>query len=672
MESHDKTGRSATAGLALGALGVVFGDIGTSPLYALKQTFFQQVYPLDRSSQNVLGALSLFFWSIALVVTVKYIFTVMRADNNGEGGIFALLGLLRKNGNTARPKKNARWSWKHTVLPTMIVVGAALLYADGAITPAISVLSAYEGLEVASDSFKSSVIPMTMMTLFVLFVIQKRGTEKIGKLFGPIMVVWFVSIGVLGAVQIYQHPEVMQSINPMYAVRFIIYHGWSSLVILGAVVLCITGGEALYADMGHFGARAIRLAWFSICYPALLLNYFGQGAKLLSGEEIPHDNLFYALVPDALVIPMVALATAATIIASQALISGAFSLTQQAIALGLFPRLRIVHTSERQEGQIYVPFVNWVLFVGCIMLVKSFEKSDALGAAYGIAVTGTMGITTLAFGQVAIDNLHWPRKFVVPLCAALVSIDVVFFVSNALKFFHGGNIPVVVALCIFTVMATWQWGRRLIAEAYESVDEQKTLEDLLRSRDDAQLLNRAMVFLTSRKVTEFSDLLPPVFMTFWNSNGAIPKRLMFLTVVQERTPYVQGKRHELHKLDAFVVSLVVRYGYMERPNLRELLSELVSNGELKTQGDRWEFVAGTERILPADELLVRVLTALFRFILKVAEPAHVYFGLHDDAGVFHMNIPVTFGKEPKVHEVVKDAPLVAAYTTASGGEGRGA
>jgi KUP system potassium uptake protein len=382
-----KTGLLA---LSVSALGVVYGDIGTSPLYTMKETFFGS-HSLARNPENILGVLSLVFWTLFLVVGVKYVLLVMRADLHGEGGIFALLGIIRGQQQERAKPKRLLWA-----ITTAVMMGAALLYGEGIITPAISVLSAYEGLAVVTTTFQPAIVPLTVLTLLVLFLFQRRGTGQVGRAFGPIMLVWFVTIGLAGLVWITIHPSVLLAVNPIYAVNFVAAHGIQVVFILGAVVLAITGVEALFADMGHFGRRAIQLSWYSFVFPCLLLNYFGQGARLLDSTPIPNNNVFFALFPqeDLLIYLAVILATMATVIASQALISGAFSLTRQGIALGLFPRVQILFTSAEIEGQIYIPVVNWLLMAGCMILVVGFGTSSALAAAYGIAVTGAMAITS--------------------------------------------------------------------------------------------------------------------------------------------------------------------------------------------------------------------------------------------------------------------------------------
>ena len=502
MDVHSSKGWRNLAGRMLGSIGVVYGDIGTSVLYALHESFFGH-FRLNPTEDEVLSVLSFFFWSLLVIVGFKYVLLVMRADNRGEGGIFSLLALI----NGVRARLGPR---KISLIWGLIIFGAALLLADGLITPAISVLSSVSGLEVLAPSLKSSVVPITVVILILLFAVQPFGTHRIGQVFGPIMLLWFVAIILVALPHIAAHPRILMAVNPYYGVMFVVRHGWQTLLTLGAVVLCITGGEALYADMGHFGRKPIALSWWFIVLPALLINYFGQGALLLTPGVNPGDNLFYSLVPPVMLIPMIVLATVATIIASQALISGSFSLIQQAIALGAFPRERIVHTNAEIEGQIYLPAVNWTLMVGCILLVVSFKTSGALAAAYGIAVTGTMGITTIAFYLVARHVWHWPLKKAGIICAVFLSIDLTFFGANLLKFFSGGYVPILVALELFAIMHSWYWGRGFIARCYQ-FSQFSTVRNLLDTKNNPEttLLDRSLVVLASRPVSTHSDTIPP-------------------------------------------------------------------------------------------------------------------------------------------------------------------
>ncbi len=430
------TSKSALATLALGALGVVYGDIGTSPLYTIKECF-HGIHAVEPNQSNILGVLSLVAWSLTIVVSLKYITFMMRADNRGEGGIFALLALVL-------PVVAAKSKHLRGVVVFSALLGAALLYGDGFITPAITVLSAVEGLEVATSAAQPFVVPLTCLILFLLFLVQRLGTAGIGRVFGPIMMVWFFTIAALGINQIIENPHVLLALNPVYAYHFFAANHLHGLVVLGSVVLCITGGEALYADMGHFGRSPIRLSWFVLVFPSLLLNYFGQGALLLHSPELA-PNPFYGVVPRFMLYPMVGLSTVASVIASQSMISGAFSLTRQAVQLGYCPRVTIVHTSRTTEGQIYVPEVNWIMMVVCIGLVLVFRASSGLAGAYGVAVTANMGITSVVYFFVATRTWGWSLRRTVPLVGLFLVFDCTYFGSNLLKFFDGGWFPLAVA-----------------------------------------------------------------------------------------------------------------------------------------------------------------------------------------------------------------------------------
>src|SRR5665647_2447357 len=438
--------------LMLGAIGVVYGDIGTSPLYAIQATF-SGTHPLPVIEANILGVLSVMFWTIMLLVSFKYVAIILRADNNGEGGSLALLALVSEL-TTQYPKIK----WFVTALG---VFAAALFFGDGMITPAISVLSAVEGLDLVSHQFKSYILPVTIIVLTGLFFIQKRGTKTVGMAFGPIMVFWFACLAVFGIISIAQSPDVLLALNPIYALRFLTADPRIAFLALGAIVLAITGGEALYADMGHFGKYPIRFAWFSFVLPALVLNYFGQGALLLHNPQAI-ANPFYLLAPAWALIPMVLLATAATVIASQAVISGAFSIANQSVQMGYLPRMEIRQTSDKAQGQIYVPFTNWTLYLAVVFLVLAFQSSGSLAAAYGIAVTGTMTITTMLIAFVIVLFWRWPLAIAIPVIAVLLTVDLTYFAANALKIPQGGWFPIGIALLSFTVLTTWKKGRQLL------------------------------------------------------------------------------------------------------------------------------------------------------------------------------------------------------------------
>jgi len=632
-------------GLIVGALGVVYGDIGTSPLYAVSEAFFGH-YELAHTRENILGVMSLVFWSLTLVVTLKYVLLILRADNNGEGGIFALLGLLlkkeRQQGGGA-PRQTPGWT--RAALVSSIVIGAALLYGDGIITPAISVLSAVEGLSIVTPAAESVQIPITLVILVGLFAVQRHGTNRIGWIFGPIMVVWFLAIAALGAVKVVEHPGVLAGLSPHHAVNLARTHGWSVLFILGAVVLCVTGVEALYADLGHFGRGAIRASWSFFVFPCLLLNYLGQGAHLLSGAPIPRDHLFYAIVPAPLLLPMVILATVATIIASQALISGVFSLTQQAIALGLFPRLKIVHTNPDVRGQIYVPFVNAMLLAGCLWLVLAFKTSGALAAAYGIAVTGTMSITTVAFALVARSVFGWRLRSLLPLVILILAVDLSYFGANLLKFAAGGYVPVLLAIVVFLVMDTWRWGREWIGRAYREHldDERMTVETLVEHKPrylDAHA-SVSLVVMASRPMVEVTDTVPPVLSIHYRNWKRLPKHIIFLSIQQLGQPFVEPEaRYQARVFTAdehgTVVGVQACYGYMQQPNVRQALLDLKKSKLVKIPQDpaRWLVLLGAERFVsPGKNFLEDLRLGFFARLNRLAKPVTDYFGLERDSAV---------------------------------------
>jgi KUP system potassium uptake protein len=618
--------------LLVGALGVVFGDIGTSPLYALKETFFG-LHPLERSSENVLGVLSLIFWTLMIVVTIKYILLIMRADNKDEGGIFALLALLRQG----KVKKIFGLS-----VTAVVLLGATLLYGDGVITPAISVLSAVEGFKILSPNLAQYIVPLTIIILIGLFYIQKRGTGKVGRLFGPVMIVWFIVLIALGLPSIIKYPQVIKAINPFYVYQFISLHAWSTFFVLSSVALCITGCEALYADMGHFNRRVITLAWASLVYPALIINYFGQGALLLSGREIVGDNTFYALAPQWFFLGIVVLATAATIIASQALIAGVYSLTSQAIALGLFPKIKIIHTNPDIEGQIYIPAVNTALAISCITLVLIFRASGGLAAAYGIAVTGTMVITTLVFYSLIRYLWKWPLWVVIPLFSFLLIIDSAFFFGTILKFWQGGFVPIIFAAVLFIIMSTWDWGRILSRAAHlhlPGISVGKLVE--LQAEHKDKLLNRSVVVMSSRPITIVSDRIPVAMDSFFSKWGLyIPKHIIFMNITFLNIPRVD-KLNCYRVVDfrpsvnagSSIVSVQAFYGYMQTPNIRHVLSDLKEKQSIKIPSDhkKWLILVAIDRFVSRPQnILRRMRIILLDTMLRYAKPITSYYGLSYD------------------------------------------
>ena len=550
--------------LTLGAIGVVYGDIGTSPLYSLRECFHGQ-HAVAATHDNVLGVLSLIFWSLTLIISVKYILFVMRADNNGEGGILALLALVAQ-GPDAKRKSRA-------MLIALGLFGAALLYGDGMITPAISVLSAVEGLEVVTHIFEPYIVPITLAILVVLFMIQSRGTTRVGMLFGPVMVVWFATIAILGFSWVIREPRVLAAFNPLHGAKFFFANGWHGFVVLGAVFLVMTGGEALYADMGHFGPKPIRLAWFSIVLPALFLNYLGQGAMILL-DPAKAASPFYFMAPRWGLLPLVVLATAAAIIASQALISGAFSLTRQAIQLGYSPRLEISYTSAHHQGQIYVPQVNWTLMFATLGLVVGFQSSSALAAAYGIAVSLTMLITTMLAYLVA--RGAWGVRRLVAGSTALFFflIECAFFGANLTKVAHGGWFPLVVGIIVYTVLSTWKKGRALLAQRMR-----ERLYPFDRFLQDIELYPPQRVAGTAIFMTSNLQGTPPTLLHNLQHNKVLHERVVLLTVTTSDIPHVSARdRATVEPLGHGFYRLTVRYGFMEEPDVPDALSEASVRG----------------------------------------------------------------------------------------------
>jgi KUP system potassium uptake protein len=601
-------------GLALGALGVVYGDIGTSPLYALKECF-NGPHGVPPTPDNVLGVLSLVFWAMTFVVTFKYLSFVMRAHNRGEGGILALMALVgRKTGG-----------WGSGPLLLLGLFGAALLYGDGVITPVISVLGAMEGISVAAPALEPLVVPITIGILLALFLVQSRGTAKIGSVFGPVVLVWFLTIGALGVTGIWRDPRVLAALSPHHAVAFAFRNGVHAFLVLGAVVLVITGGEALYADMGHFGRRPIRLAWLAVAMPSLLLNYFGQGAMLLHDPDAAR-NPFYLLAPEWALYPLIGIATAAAIVASQALISGAFSLTRQAVQLGYCPRVTIRHTSSTEIGQIYVPEVNWMLAAACIALALGFRTSSNVAAAYGIAVTGTMGITTVLFHRVMRDIWSWPRWKAWPLTLAFLAVDLSFFGANAVKIEHGGWFPLVVAGLVFTLLSTWKRGRSLIADMMRGagLPLDAFLPEVARSK--MQRVPGTAVFLTGNV-----GMATPVLLHHIKHNKVLHDRVVLVSLLTEEIPaFPEAERVQYRELGSGFHQVLARYGFMETPDVPALLQGLSERGQVPFRFAPMEttFYLGRETLLPnGPSPMARWRKRVFIVMARNAQTASAFFGL---------------------------------------------
>ena len=586
VEAHP-TGRRLGI-LSLTALGIVYGDIGTSPLYALQQCFISKEHPIAPTTENVYGILSLIIWLLGLVVSVKYILFIMRADNRGEGGILALLALILQQ------ERRSTDSRRRMVLVALGLFGAALLYGDGMITPAITVLGAIEGLNVATPAFESYIVPLSVVILFVLFMVQRFGTSRVGLAFGPIMAAWFVTIGLLGLVEIAREPRILLALNPWHGLQFFAQNGRVGFLVLGAVVLAVTGAEALYADMGHFGKRPIRVAWFGLVFPALLFNYFGQGALLLRDPSAV-TNPFYNLAPRALLFPLVVLAAAAAVIASQALISGAFSLTQQAVQLGYSPRVTILHTSRSEAGQIFIPEINKAVAAGCLILVITFRSSANLGAAYGIAVTGTMAITSLLFAVVARSRWNWSLAHVIPITIGFLAIDLSLLGANIIKVAFGGWVPIVIALVVFILMSTWKKGRLLLNTALHSgsLPIDLFLTDVARRKPPR--VQGTAVFMTSS-----NSGVPVVLLHHLKHNKVLHEQVILMSVVTEEIPEIEAiERVSVEKLEHGFYRITARYGFMETPNVPEILQRARESG-VKARPNDTTFYLGRERIIIAN------------------------------------------------------------------------
>ncbi len=602
--------------LAVAALGVVYGDIGTSPLYALKECF-EGPHSVRPTPENVLGVLSLVFWALTWVVSVKYLTFVLRADNRGEGGVLALTALVGRPPSTTRARG---------MLVLLGLFGAALLFGEGVITPAISVLGAVEGLAVAAPSLGHAVVPVTVAILLLLFAFQKRGTAAVGSVFGPIMLVWFLCIAAAGLQAVVADPSVLRAISPHHAARFMLEHRAHGLLVLGGVVLVVTGTEALYADMGHFGRRSIRVAWWTIAMPALVVNYFGQGALLLR-DPAAARNPFYLLVPEWARYPMTAVATVAAVVASQALISGAFSITQQAVQLGYFPRVTIRHTSRTTIGQIYIPEVNAALGCACIAVVLGFRSASGLAAAYGIAVTGTMTITTLLFHRVRREQWGWSGLAAWPLTAAFLLVDVSFFAANVVKVGQGGWFPLAGAAGVFAIMSTWNRGRGALAEILRDAGLPIELLMAEMRRHPIDRIPGTAVFMTSRP-----DAAPPVLLHYLKHIRVLHDHVLLVSVVTEEIPYV--KRHDratVTSLGEGFHQVVVRYGFMQMPDVPGVLAglkDLLPGASVDRDSMQTTYVLGRETLLPDGPAnLARWRKRLFIFLARNAQTASSFFRL---------------------------------------------
>jgi KUP system potassium uptake protein len=645
-EHHNKHHASIWI-LALTALGVVYGDIGTSPLYALKECFHGN-HAIQLSTGNVYGVLSLAFWSLTIVISIKYLVFVMRADNRGEGGMFALLALI--------PTEHATISKQtRSIVSMAALLGASLLYGDGIITPTISVLSAIEGLEVATSTAKNITVPITCVILFFLFHVQKYGTAKIGQIFGPIMMLWFITLATLGVIHIISYPAIFAAINPMYAINFFMENGFKGFVILGSVVLCITGGEALYADMGHFGRKPIQLSWFTFVFPALLLNYFGQGALLLS-NPLTVSNPFFSMVPKFLIFPMVILATAATVIASQALISGVFSITRQGIQLGFLPRLNIIHTSEEAEGQIYIPSINKLMMIACILIVIIFKQSSNLASAYGLAVTADMVLTSTVFFFVITRTWKWKLYKAIPLISFFLVFDLAYFGSNVIKFWDGGWFPFTVAMFVLNIMLIWRDGRAELGKQIKSM-RLKGVGTSYLSALSVQALPKITSNISETPINSEKDLpldvllgdllpnisrvsgtavfmsvsikgIPPVLLHHLKHNQVLHEQVVFLSIKSLDIPVVRKNKFKVNEIGNGFYQIVALYGFMEIPNVPDIIKKSEEFG-LKTAPESTTYYLGRETLVisPRRATMMNWRKLIFTFMSRNAQPATSYFSI---------------------------------------------
>jgi KUP system potassium uptake protein len=612
-------GKASLRALTIGALGIVFGDIGTSPLYTLQG--FTSAEGIEMSPDNVMGIISLIVWAVTLVVTIKYLTFVMRADNEGEGGILALLALIPEKLRTSKPGRVA-------FIATLVVIGAALLYGDGMITPAISVLSAMEGLAVATDKLKPAILPLTCAVLFGLFLLQRHGTGGIGRFFGPIMITWFTTIAVLGAIQVVKEPRVLEALSPHMGAKFLIRNKWAGFELLGVVALAVTGGEALYADMGHFGPKPIRISWLGLVMPSLVLAYLGQGSLLIAHGDVKAvvDNPFFALVPTGpITYALVALAAAATVIASQALISGAFSLTHQAVQLGFFPRVTVKHTSHETEGQIYIPEVNWFLAIAAIGLVLAFQESQKMGAAYGIAVCGTMSITSFVFYVVARRTWGWPMWKAGALLLFFLSFDAPLFGANILKFLDGGWVPVVIATAMFLIMIVWNVGRTVLNE-YVQEHSPPWDEFLGEHAGDAATRSPGVgVFMAYS-----GDGVPQLVAHHAEQLHTLPKTSIVLSARFDKVPVVSAadRIEEAVDLGRGFYRVRARFGYMQSPEVLDTLAQASKRLGIAIDPAKVTYFLGRETFLATKAGKLGPWTeSFFGFLKRNSKSASAYFAL---------------------------------------------
>ena len=626
MQSN-KPSTSKTLLLALSALGIVFGDIGTSPLYAVKEIVFH-LGSAGREPTNVFGFTSIVLWALIIIISLKYVVLVLRADNHGEGGVFALYALLQKVGDDGKILK---------IVSLFLLLGVGMLFGDGIITPAISVISAVEGLAVITTKFDPFIIPITVGILTSLFMIQGRGTHSIGRIFGPIIALWFLSISLLGLPHIIANPQIFLAFNPQFALNFLLNTDPHTIfLVLGSVMLVVTGGEALYADMGHFSRLPIRISWFSIAFPALLLNYLGQGAFLLGSEPIVNHNIFFSMAPSWAVGPLVLFATAATIIASQALITGAFSLAIQGIALGLFPMLRVKHTHAEHAGQIYVPVVNQALYFGSIFLVVLFKSSSNLASAYGLAVSSVMLITTIAVFFISRKSWNWPLTKALFVFVPLAFIDLVFFIASSFKFLQGGFIPLVIGLGILAIMLIWRWGKAFTRNSYSRI-ESITIKELIELKKRTKsALPRTFFIMTPYPPSDEKSSISVTGQVILDRYGLVPFNMVFIHVKIHEVPYMDQDRYQITNFYSSsakgnITGVVLNYGFIERPRVEAAIEELARKKLIPVHEDRklWTVHALKKRFFFFQGMtrFHEIIMHLYRKMYFESKSADEYYGL---------------------------------------------
>ena len=643
MSTETKTEKHSSSVLfmALAALGIVYGDIGTSPIYAIREMFFGQGIVATLTQLDILSRISVVVWTLTLVVSIKYIAFVLRADNEGSGGVFALYGLLH----------HAKRHY-YQIVAIVLTFTAGLLIGDGVITPAISVLSAVEGLSVVAQGLTPYIIPITILILIGLFSVQAFGTAKIGAFFGPVMFVWFVVLAIMAIPFISANPIIFNAINPYYAFEFFNQNDIVTIFkTLGFVVLVVTGGEALYADLGHFGKGPIRFSWFSLTYPALIINYLGQGAFLLSGKPIINGNLFFSLIPETMLVPMVILSTLATVIASQALISGVFSLVMQAVSLGLLPYQYSEHTHEEHEGQIYVPLANWALMIGSIIFVISFKSSNALASAYGLAESGVMIVTTLGIALVARKYWNWSKLTSVLVFTPFFLIDLVLLASNSLKFFDGGFIPVLIALVFAIIFSVWNWGRKQVRLAYEKYPVIH-ISDVIKLKEKLPPIPKTVILLTSDTVRTWDDPNPVLEQIFIDRYGELPEKIILLKIRRISYPYARKTRYEVSKLYenskyGSITGVEVNFGYMEEPDVEKVLTGIARHKEVPISEDNRDWLIHVLQpmihVNPKANFAVQIKFKLFAILQRLSDTPMDYFHLGHDEPLSVDYLPVYLG-----------------------------